>query len=305
MGRDNRLTRKIVVPMLVILVLGMLALVGCGSSTTTSAPETSSTTEPAASSTSAPETSSTTSPAAGTKVNVFAAASLSQAFPAAQEAFKKANPEYAEVEFVNNFQGTDTLVAQIEQGAPADVFASASLKYGQELLDKGLIETPVNFVQNKLIVIVPKDNPGGIGSLEDLVQSGKKIAIGAETVPVGTYTRTVLKNIDSSGALGSDFSTKLMANVVTEADKVTAITSSVSLGEVDAGFVYVTDATSAKDKVAVVDIPNEYQSDPLPTYPIAVVKTDQSGGVAQAFIDFLLGDEGQEILKSFDFLPKP
>ncbi|NLT36473.1 MAG: molybdate ABC transporter substrate-binding protein [Gaiellales bacterium] len=293
-GRDRT---TLPIGLLAIILLLSLCLAGCGSTTTTAAATTT------AAPTTTAEPSTTTTAAAATTCNVFAAASLSKAFPDIQTAFKKANPQYANVEFVNNFQGTDALVAQIEQGAPADVFAAASTKYGKQLADKGLTEAPLNFCQNKLIVILPANNPGGITSLEDLVASGKKIAIGSETVPVGTYTRTVLKNLSAS--FGADYTDKIMANVVTQAEKVTAITSSVTLGEVDAGFVYVTDATAAKDKVTVLDIPNEFQSDPLPTYPIAVVKTNQSGEVAQAFIDFVLGDEGQKILQRYDFLPKP
>lgn len=288
-----------------ILLASFLLLAGCGSTTTTTAAP-STTAAPAttaAPSTTAAEPSTTTTAAAATTCNVFAAASLTKTFPDIQAAFKEANPQYANVEFVNNFQGTDALVAQIEQGAPADVFAAASTKYGKQLADKGLTETPVNFCQNKLIVILPANNPGGISSLEDLAASGKKIAIGSESVPVGTYTRTVLKNL--STGFGADYADKIMANVVTQAEKVTAITSSVTLGEVDAGFVYATDATAAKDKVKVLDIANEFQSDPLPTYPIAVVKTNQSGDVAQAFIDFVLSDAGQKVLQQYDFLPKP
>lgn len=285
--------------LVVVLLLAFVVLAGCGSATTTTSSESPSATVSSAATTSSSD--ATTSTIVTTKCNVFAAASLTQVFPEAQAAFKQAYPEFAGVEFVNNFQGTDTLVAQIKEGAPADVFVSASLKYGKQLFEEELIEEPINFCRNKLIVVVPAGNPGGIASLDDLATPGKKIAIGAESVPVGTYTRTVLEKMN--GGLGSDFSSKAMNNVVTEANKVTAIISSVSLGEVDAGFVYVTDATSAGDKVERIDIPNEYQSDPLPTYPIAVVKTNKSGEVAQGFIDFLLSTEGQKILQKYDFLP--
>jgi molybdate transport system substrate-binding protein len=288
-------------------MLALVALVGCGSAATTVTGASSSTTESTAATTTSTAATTTTAAAAATTTavtcNVFAAASLTKVFPDVQTVFKQAHPQYANVEFVNNFQGTDTLVAQIKEGAPADVFASASLKYGKELVDAGLIEKPVNFCMNKLIVIVPAGNPGGIATLADLAVSGKKIAIGAESVPVGNYTRTVLEKMNAG--LGSDFSSKVMSNVVTEASKVTAVVSSVTLGEVDAGFVYVTDATSAGDKVERIDIPNEYQSDPLPTYPIAVVKTNKSGDIAQEFIDFLLSAEGQDILQKYDFLPVP
>ena len=119
---------------------------------------------------------------ATTTFNVFAAASLSYAFPNMVPAFKKTHKAFKDVNFVFNFQGTDTLVAQIEQGAPADVFAGASTKYGTILFNAGLINTPSNFCQNRLIVILPKSNPGNISSLADLATKGKKIAIGDPTV---------------------------------------------------------------------------------------------------------------------------
>ena len=298
MGRDGTTASLRGWSLVVVLVLALAALGGCGSATTVPGNGQPSTTASAETTSSSVATTPT---GAASKCNVFAAGSLTQVFPELQVAFKQAYPEFAGVEFVNNFQGTDTLVAQIKEGAPADVFVSASLKYGKQLYEEGLIEAPVNFCRNKLIVVVPAGNPGGIASLEDLAAPGRKIAIGAESVPVGTYARTVLEKMNSG--LGSDFSRRVMSNVVTEANKVTAIVSSVSLGEVDAGFVYVTDATSAGDKVERIDIPNEYQSDPLPTYPIAVVKTNRSGEVAQRFIDFLLSAEGQRILQKYDFLP--
>jgi len=240
---------------------------------------------------------------ATTKFNVFAAASLLYAFPAMVPAFKSTHKAFKNVKFVFNFQGTDTLVAQIQQGAPADVFAGASTKYGATLFKAGLIDSPSNFCQNKLIVIVPKSNPGDIHSLADLATPGKKIAIGNASVPIGTYTLTVLKNLNA--LYGTNYSTNVLANVVTQESSVTAVVVDVLLGEADAGFCYVTDAQYAGKKVHRVYVGQRYQSNPLPTYPIAVVKSTQSSSLANQFVHFVLNPRGQAILKTWGFLPPP
>jgi molybdate transport system substrate-binding protein len=238
-----------------------------------------------------------------TNFNVFAAASLLKAFPAMVAPFKKSHKAFKGVKFVFNFQGTDVLVAQIQQGAPADVFAGASTKYGDQLFKAGLINSPSNFCQNKLIVILPKSNPGNIGSLADLAVSGKKIAIGDANVPIGTYTRTVLKNLNAK--FGSDYSAKVLANVVTTETNVTNVVTDVVLGEADAGFVYVTDAQYTLSKIKRLFIGQAYQSNPLPTYPIAVVKSTKNGTLAKQFTYFVLHKRGQAILKKWGFLPPP
>ncbi len=237
------------------------------------------------------------------RFNVFAAASLSYAFPAMVPVFKATHKAFKNVNFVFNFQGTDTLVAQIEQGAPADVFAGASTKYGTTLFKAGLIDSPSSFCQNRLIVILPKSNPGGIHSLADLARPGKKIAIGDPSVPIGTYTRTVLTNLNAF--YGANYSTQVLANVVSEQTNVTAVVSLVELGEADAGFCYVTDAQYAGKQVQRIDIPDAYQSNPLPTYPIAVVKSTQNSSLANQFVHFVLNARGQAILKKWGFLPPP
>ncbi len=242
------------------------------------------------------------------KLYVHAAASLYKAFPAMVAPFKAANPKYKSYKFVFNFQGTDTLVAQIEAGAPADVFAGASTKYGTQLFNDGFTYTPNLFVQNKLCVIVPKSNPAKIDSLDDLTKDGVMIAIGDAAVPIGTYTRTVLTNITNSGVYGATYSDDVMANVVATVSNVNMVTALVSLGEVDAGFVYKSDALAAnigKVRVLRVNIANAYQTNPLPTYPLSRVKTSAHPTAAVDFINYCLGVRGQRILTSYGFLPKP
>jgi molybdate transport system substrate-binding protein len=248
--------------------------------------------------------------AAAPKLYVHAAASLYKAFPAMVAPFKAANPKYKSYQFVFNFQGTDVLVAQIEGGAPADVFAGASTKYGTQLFNDGFTYTPSLFVQNRLCVIVPKSNPAKIDSLDDLAKTSPApmIAIGDAAVPIGTYTRTVLTNITTAGVYGATYYDDVMANVVANLPNVNMVSTLVAAGEVDAGFVYKSDALAAnlgKVRVLRVAIPNAYQSNPLPTYPISRVKTSTQQKASAAFISFALSVRGQKILKSYGFLAKP
>lgn len=238
------------------------------------------------------------------KLRVYAAASLSHAFPAMVTKFKSVYPQHKNLKFVWNFQGTDTLVAQIQNGARPDVFASASTKYGKVIYDGGYSYAPHSFCQNKLCVIVPAANTAGIDDLGDLT-GDVKIAVGDSAVPIGTYTRTVLNNITSSGDYGDTYSTDVLANVVINCTSVSAVVALVKLDEVDAGFVYQSDPYYAGTSVTKIDIPNDYQSDPLPTYPISRLKAARQPVAAKHFIKFVMSPAGQRILKKYGFLPKP
>lgn len=230
-------------------------------------------------------------------LTVLGAASLNRAFPAIGRVFAAAN---APVEVRFTFAGTDALAAQIEQGAPADVFAGASARYGDQLREEGLIEPYRSFCTNSLAVVVPASNPAGIESPEDLARPGVKVVIGLETVPVGTYARTVLGNLDAR--YGSGYSTGVLANVVSNEENAEAVLAKVRLGEADAGFVYVTDARASSDVVAI-DLPSEARA--TASYPIAVVGASGHREAAQAFVDFVLGSEGQRVLREAGFGPPP
>ncbi len=236
---------------------------------------------------------------------VFAAASLYRAFPAMVAPFKAAYPQYKKVKFVFNFQGTDTLVAQIELGAPADLFAGASTKYGTQLFKDGFSSAPRLFCQNQLCVIVPKANLANIKSLGDLTKTGVMIAIGDAAVPIGAYTQTVLTNITTGGVYGANYSSQVMSNVVATVSNVNMVTALVKLDEVDAGFVYVSDKMAAGTSVTKIAIPATYQSNPLPTYPIAAVKNAARPLMASRFIAFAMSARGQKILAKWGFLAKP
>jgi molybdate transport system substrate-binding protein len=256
----------------------MLLLAACSSNSSSSSPSTSS--------------------PPGATLTVLAAASLTNVFPKIGAEFTKQHPGTA---FHFSFAGTDTLTAQIEQGVPADVFAGASTKYGDQLYGESLIEKPVPFATNTLVLIVPPDNPAKITSPKDLTKPGIKLVVGAETVPVGSYTRTVLANLNAQ--YGAGYDQKVLANVVSNEDAVTGVLQKVQLGEADAGFVYVTDAAGAGNAVKAIELPQEAQA--TATYPIAEVKSSTQPTLAQQFVDFVLSPTAQQILTQAKFGPAP
>jgi len=213
-----------------------------------------------------------------TELTVAAAASLTEVFPLIDPA-----PRY-------NFAGSDELATQIREGAPADVYAAASSKYPQELYDEGLVEEPVTFASNRLVLIVPADNPAGIEDVGDVAEPGTKLVIAAEGVPVGDYTRQVLEDMSLTDALD---------NVVSNEDDVKGVVGKVTLGEADAGFVYATDARVAGEDVTVVELPEGSQ--PSIEYQIAVVVGSEKEA-AEAFVELVLGDEGREQLEAAGFI---
>jgi molybdate transport system substrate-binding protein len=227
----------------------------------------------------AAETGSADSGAAAAPITVFAAASLTEVFPAIDPA-----PTY-------NFAGSDELAAQIREGAPADVYAAASSKYPQELFDEGLVEEPVTFASNRLVLIVPKDNPAGIEKVSDVAKPGTRLVIAAEGVPVGDYTREVLDSLGLDKALDS---------VVSQEEDVKGVVGKVALGEADAGFVYATDASAAAEDVTVIELPEGSQ--PPIEYQIAVVSSSESKEAAQAFVDEVLGPDGKAQLEAAGFV---
>jgi molybdate transport system substrate-binding protein len=218
-----------------------------------------------------------------TRITVYAAASLTTVFPRIDNA-----PRY-------NFAGSDTLATQIAQGAPADVFASASPKQTELLYHEGILRRPVVFATNKLIVIVPAANPGHIRSVYDLRRKGLKVIIGTPTVPVGAYTRQIL---DSLG-----ITQDVMSNVVDQEPDVKGIVAKIALGEGDAGFVYKTDARPAGNKVQTILLPAWAQ--PPIRYEIGVVRKSSHRLAARAFIKRVTSLRGRRLLVQAGFgLPK-
>jgi molybdate transport system substrate-binding protein len=232
------------------------------------------------------------------RLTVGAAASLSRVFPRIGKAFESAHPGSG-IQF--SFAGTDAIVAQIEQGAPIDVFAGASASYGDGLASKGLIDRAVPFCANSLVVVTPANNPAGIASLQDLTRSGIKLVIGADTVPIGSYTRKVLADLD--GVYGDGYASKVLANVVSNEDNVEGVITKVRLDEADAGFVYVTDAKAAGSSVRTIELPPQAQA--VAVYPIAVVRATTVRVLARDFVAFVVGYQAQAMLRSAGFQPPP
>ena len=229
---------------------------------------------------------------AETELTVSAASSLTEAFGKIGDAFKAANPGTT-VTF--NFGPSDGLAGQINEGAPVDVFASASPTWMDSVQDDGPgVTDRADFAQNRLAIIVPADNPAGIENLDDLTEDGVQLVIAAEGVPAGDYAREIFQNAGISKAL---------ANVVSNEEDVKAVITKVMSGEADAGIGYVTDVTpDVSDEVTLIPIPDEVNV--IATYPIAVVNGTQEADLAQGFVEYVLGD-GQQTLAEFGFLPPP
>ena len=217
-----------------------------------------------------------------TPLTIYAAASLTDVFRALDPAQRY------------SFAGSNTLETQIRNGAPADLFASAAPLNSQRLYRQGLVGKPVTFTSNRLALIVPASNPAGITSIYDLKRKPVKLVVAGAAVPVGAYTRTVLRKMGLSSVL---------SKVVSQETDVRAVTSKVALGQADAGFVYMTDAKSVSDRVKVVRIPAWAQ--PRVRYEIAVVASSTHKAAAQAWIKALLSARGQAALKEYGFLPLP
>jgi len=219
-------------------------------------------------------------------IKVFAAASLTAAFTELGQQYSSANGG-TKVTF--NFAGSQALATQIQQGAPADVFASADIPNMDKVKD--LVGTPQSFASNLLQVVVEKGNPKGVKGLDDLANPDLKVVLAAPDVPAGKYAQQALEKAD------------VAVRPVSQEDNVKAVVNKVALGEADAGIVYVTDVTAGGDKVEGVDIPQEQNV--VATYPIATVKASKAQDKAQAFMDLVLSPEGQQVLKQYGFLPPP
>ena len=225
------------------------------------------------------------------KVTVFAASSLTEAFTELGGVLEQEHPD-TRVTF--NFASSSDLALQIKEGAPADAFASADPVQMKVVEKEGLAKNPVVFATNKLVVLVPSDNPAGIQRPQDLAKSGVKLVLAAPEVPAGSYARQAFE------ALG--VAKEVEANVVSNEDDVKAVVTKVSLGEADAGVTYVTDATAdLEGKVEAIEFPAD--ANPTATYPITALIDAPNPEGAEAFYDLVLSEKGYEILNSYGFGP--
>ncbi len=228
-------------------------------------------------------------------LTVFAASSLTDAFTEIGGNFQAAYPN---VTVTFNFAGSQALRTQIEEGAPADIFASASGKEMDTLVTGAFVAEGVSqiFLYNKLVVILPADNPAGVDSLEDLATAGVKIVLADEVVPVGNYARQSLDLMNSS--FGNDFKDKVLANIVSNEDNVKQVVAKVQLGEADAGIVYTSDAVAAPE-LQTIEIAAELNI--IAKYPIAPLAESANSDLAEAFIAYVLSADGQAILQKWGF----
>lgn len=232
------------------------------------------------------------------RLTVLAAASLATVLPEIGRDFTREDPGVA---FAFSFAGTDELAAQVRQGVQADVFAGASTKYGDQLAASGDIDPYRVFCTNRLVLVTPASNPARITSLRQLASKPVKLVIGSATVPVGSYTRTALGNLDS--VYGAGYSSKVLSRVVSGEDSAASILAKVEAAEADAGFVYVTDALMAGSRVRTVELPSSVQA--IATYPIAVVRTSAHPAEARRFVAFVLSSPAQRLLRAAGFGPAP
>lgn len=230
---------------------------------------------------------------------VFAAASLTNAFEEIAIGFEAANPG---VNVLFNFAGSSDLVAQLSEGAPADVFASANGRQMQAARDAGRITGWAStFAQNRLVLIVPVDNPAAITTLADVGQKGIRLVVAAEGVPIRDYTNTVLDRLAADPSYGDAYREAVLANIVSEEQNVRQVAAKVALGEADAGFVYASDVTpDISDQVIAIAIPDVLNT--IAIYPIAVTNDSAQPELGQAFIDYLLSDAGQDVLVAWNFI---
>jgi molybdate transport system substrate-binding protein len=219
--------------------------------------------------------------AAAVVLQVFAAASLTNVFPKID-----GQARYS-------FAGSNTLAAQISQGAPADVFASANTTLAWQLYRKGVVTRPVVFTRNTLVLIVPKANPARIRSVGDLRRPDVKLVLAAPAVPAGAYALQVLHSLSL---------TSVLDNVVSQEPDVRGVLAKVALGEADAGFVYSTDARTVRAKLRTIAIPG--WAKPTVAYAAAVVRASRHRAAAQAWVKRLLGKSAQAKLLADGFLPR-
>lgn len=232
-------------------------------------------------------------------LTVFAAASLTGAFQEVGNNFEAANPG-VKVSF--NFGGSQILSTQLEQGAQADVFASADQKNMSLLMTDQLVQekSVQEFATNALIVILPPGNPGGIYTLDDLARPKLKLVLADTSVPAGNYARQVLVKLSKDSRYSPDFSTRVLANVVSNETDVKQVVAKVELGEADAGIVYVSDAVAAP-KLISLTIPAIFNV--VASYPIAPLANAPEPALAARFIEYVISPAGQAILAKWGFNP--
>ena len=235
--------------------------------------------------------------AATGEITVFAASSLTDAFGDLAGRFEERNPGTT---LRPSYAGSSELLAQIQQGAPADVFASADEAKMDTALEEGLVAEPEIFARNRRVIIVAAADLGGTAEFRDLAEADAQMVLAEEAVPIARYAEEVLDNAD--GEYGEGFAQRVRDKVVSREANVRAAASRVALGEADATFVYKSDVTQdIRRRVQVVEIPEELNV--LATYPIATIEESQNPELARAWVGLVLSEEGQRVLENYNFEP--
>ena len=232
-------------------------------------------------------------------LTVFAAASLIEAFNEIRESYQGINPG---TQLVINYAGSQQLAQQLSQGAPADIYASADKAQIDNVIRSGRVHQGVEeeFVQNRLVVILPDDNPGNIGELGDLSNPGLQILLADGAVPAGQYSLEMLERASQEKMYGAEFKDQVLRNVVSYEENVRAVLSKILLGEADAGIVYESDGWGANDEdIILIRIPDLVNA--TASYYISPVSDSLNKNLAQDFIDFVLSSAGQDILARYGF----
>lgn len=223
------------------------------------------------------------------RLTVSAATSLTNAFEEYGESFDGATARFT-------FSGSDEGAAQIRQGVKPDLYAAANTQLPDQLFEHGLVEQPVTFAGNRLVIAVARDRDG-IASIEDLGGDDVDLAIGSQNVPVGGYTRGVI------GRLPAELAQAILDNVRSEEPDVAGVVGKLTQGAADAGFLYITDVTAASEDVKAIELPDDVQ--PSVEYGVAVVKGAKEPEAAEAFIDGLLKGPGLNAMREAGFEPPP
>jgi molybdate transport system substrate-binding protein len=231
-------------------------------------------------------------------LTVLAASSLTDAFGELEDTFEEENPG---VEVRQSFESSSALLIQIQQGAPADVFASAAEEEMDVAVDEGYVAgEPKVFVRNREVVLVPMDNPANIESMEDLAEPGLKLVLAERGVPAADYAEEILGKANAE--YGSGFKQAVLSNVVSREADVRGSVNRVALGDADATFGYASDYTpDVRGRVKVIRIPEDLNI--LATYPIAALKDAEDPELARAWVELVVSDKGQRVLEEWRFEP--
>ena len=234
------------------------------------------------------------------ELTIYAAASLAEAFTRLGEVFESSHPN---VEVVISFAGSQQIAQQLSQGAPGDLFASANAKQMENVISAGRVMSGADqeFIQNQLMVILPGDNPGIIAGVRDLIKPGLRLILADKSTPVGLYSQKMLERANQQIGFGEDYKEKVLGNVVSYEENVRAVLTKITLGEADAGIVYVSDAAGAQgEDIRMIPIPEEINV--TASYYIAPLSDSSEKDLGLDFIALVLSPEGQDILNGYGFM---